>query len=602
MCGIFGYIGRRPALPVVLDGLQRLEYRGYDSAGVVLLEKAGLFMDKAAGKIASLRGRLNGRSSTASIGIGHTRWATHGPPTAENAHPHLSCDRKVAIVHNGIIENYAEIRRGLEAKGHAFSSQTDTEVLAHLIEDEPGPDPLRRLGAAVRKVHGSFAVVAMFADHPDRLLCARRQSPLIVGLNGGEHFIASDVPAILPHTGRFLPVEDGQIVDVRARGVKVFDFDLSPKRRRTTRVELQSVDAAQKHGFPHFMLKEIHEQPDAVARELLGRAGGFDEMRLKASRLKGVRRILLSACGTAWHASLYAKYVLEETAKVPADVWVSSELRYSPPPMDRSTLLIAVSQSGETADTLQAVRLARERGALTVGVTNSPASTLAREAGAAIYNRAGIEVGVAATKTYVAQLTALHLFALHLARARGALASAAAADRFQELLDLPDQLKRALEIDVLPTARRLKTGFDLMYIGRRHNVPTALEGALKMKEISYLHAEGYAAGEMKHGPLALVDERMAVVAIAPRGAAFDKIASNVEEIRARNGRVLCVVTKGESQMSRISDAAFEIPAVPEAVSPILAVVPLQLLAYHIAAELGRDVDQPRNLAKSVTVE
>lgn len=601
MCGIFGYVGPRPALPVVLDGLQRLEYRGYDSAGVVLLEPDGFFLDKAAGKIASLRDRLNGRSSSASIGIGHTRWATHGPPTAENAHPHLSCDRRVAIVHNGIIENYAEIRRELQAKGHAFTSQTDTEVLAHLIEEESGADPLRRLGAAVRRVHGSFAVVAMFADHPDRLLAARRDSPLIVGLNRREHFISSDVPAILPHTGQFVPVEDGQIVDVRARKVRVFDFDLAPRRKRTARVD-QPVDVAQKHGFPHFMLKEIHEQPEVVARELQGRAKGFEELRIRPSRLRGIRRILLSACGTAWHAALYGKYVLEETAKIPSDVWMSSELRYSPPPIDRSTLLIAVSQSGETADTLQAVRLARERGALTVGVTNSPASTLARESGTAIYNRAGIEVGVAATKTYLAQLVALHLFALHLARARATLGAAAVDERHRRLLELPDHIRRVLGLEILPAARRFKDGFDLMYIGRRHNVPTALEGALKMKEISYLHAEGYAAGEMKHGPLALVDSRMAVVAIAPRGAAYEKIASNVEEIRARKGRVLSVVTKGDSLMPRISDASFEIPDVPEALSPILAVVPLQLLAYHIAAELGRDVDQPRNLAKSVTVE
>lgn len=601
MCGIFGYVGRRPALPVVLDGLQRLEYRGYDSAGVVLLEPDGLFVDKAAGKVASLRNRLNGRSSAAVIGIGHTRWATHGPPTAENAHPHLSCDGRIAIVHNGIIENYAEIRAELRAKGHEFTSETDTEVLAHLIEDEHGPDPLRRFGAAIRRVRGSFAVVAMFADYPDRLLAARRDSPLIVGLHGREHFVASDVPAILPYTGRFLPVEDAQIVDVRARAVQAYDFDLSPKRARPTRVD-QPIDVAQKHGFPHYMLKEIHEQPEVVARELQGRAERFDEMRVKPSRLKGVRRVLLSACGTAWHAALYAKYVLEETAKIPADVWLSSELRYSPPPIDRSTLLIAVSQSGETADTLQAVRLARERGALAVGLTNSPASTLAREASAVLYNRAGIEVGVAATKTYLAQLVALHLFALHLARVRGALGAAAVSDRYRELLGLPDHVRRVLELDILPAARRFKEGFDLMYIGRRHNFPTALEGALKMKEISYLHAEGYAAGEMKHGPLALVDGRMAVVAIAPQGAAYEKIASNIEEIRARKGRVLCVVTKGDGSLPPISDASFEIPQVPEALSPILAVLPLQLLAYHIAAELGRDVDQPRNLAKSVTVE
>lgn len=603
MCGIFGYVGRRKALPIILDGLERLEYRGYDSAGVVLLESRGLFVSKCAGKLEALRKKLARRTTDSSVGMGHTRWATHGPPTVANAHPQFSCNREVAIVHNGIIENYRELRDELQFRAHRFTSETDTEVLAHLIEERPDGDPLAAVAAALRRVRGSFAIVAMFRDHPDRIIAARTDSPLVVGLNGGENFVASDIAALLPYTDRFVTVEDGEIVDLRPNRVRSFDLSLTPRRHRSRRMKM-TYDEAQKHGFPHYMLKEIVEQPQVIERELQGRDRGFDELKVGATRLRRIRRVILSACGTAAHAALYGKYLLEEITGLPTDVWVSSELRYSPPPMDSGTLLMAISQSGETADTLQAVRLARERGVLTIGMTNTPASTLAREAAGVIYNRAGIEVGVAATKTYLSQLVSLHLFTLRLAVLRGSIGRAFERRRFAELRDLPEHVQSLLaqSPQIRETARRYRRGHDFMYVGRRYNYPTALEGALKMKEISYLHAEGYAAGEMKHGPLALVDPRMVTVAIAPLGSTYDKIVSNIEEIRARNGRIISVVSREDRKIVRLSDAHFVMPATSEALTPIPAVVPLQLLAYHTAAALGRDVDKPRNLAKSVTVE
>lgn len=597
MCGIFGYIGTRPALPILIGGLERLEYRGYDSAGVVILESNGFFFEKCAGKIAALRDRVTRRPSPGGVlGIGHTRWATHGEPTADNAHPHFSCDHRIALVHNGIVENHAALREELQARGHTFRSQTDTEVIVHLIEEaHRGKDPAAAVSQALRRVRGSYALGIVFADHPDLLIGARYFSPLIVGVNHTEHFIASDIPAILPHTNDFRLVEDGQIVALRRDRVDVFSFDLKPQQVRTHRVTHDLVQA-QKHGFPHFMLKEIHEAPEVVRREFAGRLEGrFDELALTDRQLASAKRIVIAACGTAWHAGLYAKYVLEEFAGLPVDCWLASELRYSPPPMDRNTLFLAVSQSGETADTLQALRMARERRARTIAVTNTPASSLAREADGVIYNRAGIEIGVAATKTYLAQVTSLLILAAKLSGQRRLLkALPPIPDQIQEILKDPSSIRQC--------ADRFKERFDFMYIGRRYNVATAYEGALKMKEISYRHAEGYAAGEMKHGPLALVDPNLVTVAIAPKSDIYEKLLSNVEEIRARKGRIVAVVTRGDSEISEKADFTFEIAETPEVLSPLPAVVPLQLLAYYTATLLGRDVDKPRNLAKSVTVE
>lgn len=597
MCGIFGYIGTRPALPILIGGLERLEYRGYDSAGVVILEDNGFFFEKCAGKIAALRDRVTTRPKPGgALGIGHTRWATHGEPTSVNAHPHFSCDHRIALVHNGIIENHAELREELESRGHAFKSETDTEAVVHLIEEAyPGKDPVAAVSRALKRVKGSYALGIVFADHPELLIGARYFSPLIVGVNHTEHFIASDIPAILPHTNEFRLLEDGQIVALRRNSVQVFSFDLKPQQPRAHKVTQDFVEA-QKHGFAHFMLKEIHEAPEVVRREFSGRLEGrFDELTLTDKQLASAKRIVMAACGTAWHAGLYARYALQELAGIPADCWLASELRYSPPPMDKHTLFIGISQSGETADTLQALRMAKEKNARTIAVTNTPASSLARESDGVIYNRAGIEIGVAATKTYLAQVTSLLLLAARLGGNRTPLKPLQRIpDQIQEILDDPSSIKQC--------ADRFKERFDFMYIGRRYNVATAYEGALKMKEISYRHAEGYAAGEMKHGPLALVDANLATVAIAPKSDIYDKLVSNVEEIRSRKGRIIAVVTRGDSGISKKADVTLEIAETPEILSPLPAVVPLQLLAYYTATLLGRDVDKPRNLAKSVTVE
>jgi glucosamine--fructose-6-phosphate aminotransferase (isomerizing) len=463
---------------------------------------------------------------------------------------------------------------------------------------------------ALKRVRGSFALVVLFADRHDVLIGARQSSPLIVGVGreNGERFVASDIPAILPYTNVFNLIDDGQIIELRRDQVNLYSFDLKPQSPRETVVR-QSADAAQKHGFEHFMLKEIHEQPQVIQREIAGRvdASGevvFDELSIPDAALATTGRILISACGTAWHAGMYAKYAIEELAGIPVDLGFSSEVRYSPPPLPPGSLVIAISQSGETADTLQAVRLGNGAGATTIGLTNTPPSSLAREARGVIYNRAGIEVGVAATKTYVAQLTSLLLLAVKLGRLTGKLPRDRAAALLEGARGLSSQIEEllALSSSIQLCARRFAQGHDFMYIGRRMNVATAFEGALKMKEISYLHAEGYAAGEMKHGPLALVDERLVTLAISPRGSTYDKMASNIQEIRARNGRIVSLVTRGDAQVSRMSDVVFEMPPAEEILSPIPSIVPLQLLAYHTATALGRDVDKPRNLAKSVTVE
>ncbi|MBI4563307.1 MAG: glutamine--fructose-6-phosphate transaminase (isomerizing) [Planctomycetes bacterium] len=598
MCGIIGYIGRPPALPVLVGGLQRLEYRGYDSAGVATLGPGGVFHRKCAGAIASLAEHLNGRieADRSGSGIGHTRWATHGEPTAVNAHPHFSCDGKVAIVHNGIVENHATLRDALTARGHTFASETDTEVLAHLLEEAySGGDPLRAVGRALREVHGSYALAILFSDHPDFLVAARRFSPLVVGLHPEGNLVASDIPALLPITRDIRLVDDGQMVALRRERVDAYTFDLEPCRLKTQRVAGGWADT-QQQGFPHFMLKEIHEQPDVVRRELMGRWNGdSEELRMAERALRNARRAVIVGCGTAWHAGLYAKYLLESLLGLPADCCLSSELRYAPPPLDERTLVLAISQSGETADTLQALRLARERGAATLAITNTPASSLAREAQGAWINRAGVEVGVAATKTYVAQLSALALMIRRVANRN---------DLIEPLTRIPDQIQEILRQDeaIRKIAERFLDGYDFMYIARRFNVPTAFEGALKLKEISYLHAEGYAAGEMKHGPLALVDEGLAAVAVAPRDDVYDKILSNVEEIRCRKGAIIAVVTRGDRKLVRRADASIEVEATEDVLSPLLTIIPLQLLAYHMATILGRNVDKPRNLAKSVTVE
>jgi len=602
MCGIVGYVGGREAVGILLGGLKRLEYRGYDSAGVVVVNGHGLRVARSPGKIAALEAVVRVRSKTlaGTTGLGHTRWATHGGVTEANAHPHRSCDGRIAVVHNGIVENCAELRR--ELTRHRFTSQTDSETVAHLVEHfyrKLGGHPLRSLTLALARIRGSFALGVLFADYPDLLLAARVNCPLVLGVGRGENYLASDVSALLPHTRRIVPLEEGEVAKVDREGVTLFDREF--RRRRPAPLEVTWKDeAARKSGFAHFMLKEIHEQPQAVAAELQGREGGLDGVRLP----RGVERAIFTACGTAWHAALAGKMALEELAGLPAEAAVASELRYGDTPLDRRTLLVAVSQSGETADTLAAVRRARAHGAPVVAVTNGRGSALAREADQLLLMRSGLEIGVAATKTYTSQLMCLTLLAVHLGRARGALSRARVQGLLREARRLPEQLERVLEkgSGVRKWARKYARGYDFMYIGRRYNLATALEGALKMKEISYLHAEGYGAGEMKHGPLALVDERMVCVAVAPAGRVTEKVVSNVQEIRARRGRVLAVATEGDARVASVADHVMEIPACAEVFSPVLSVVPLQLLAYHAAVSLGRDVDRPRNPAKSVTVE
>ena len=601
MCGIVGYVGGREALPVLLDGLRRLEYRGYDSSGVVVLNGGGLKVERAPGKLGALEQRLKSRPIAGTSGLGHTRWATHGGVTEQNAHPHRSCDGTIAVVHNGIVENYDEIRR--ELKGHAFTSDTDTEVVAHLVEHfyrkQGGQHPLRALTHALEKIRGSFALGVIFADHPDLLLAARVNCPLVLGLGEGENFLASDVAALLPHTRRVVPLEEGEVAKIDPAGVSIFDRRYNRVRRRPLRVDWRQ-DRALKGGHAHFMLKEIYEQPQTIAAEAAGRERALDDVRLP----ERIDRVIVAACGSAWHAGLVARTAIEELARLPVDAGLASELRYGDTPFGRRTLVVAVSQSGETADTLAAVRMAREAGSRTLAVTNAKGSTLAREADEVLFMRAGLEVGVAATKTYTSQLMSVLLLAMHLGLRRGTLPR----DRFRALFKgvrrLPGQAERILEgaAGIEKCARKSGPGTDFMYIGRRYNLATAYEGALKMKEISYLHAEGYGAGEMKHGPLALVDPDMTCVAVAPAGRTAEKMVSNIQELRARGGRVVSVATEGDRLVRSVSDEVFEIPRCEEMFSPVLAVIPLQLLAYHAAVALGRDVDRPRNLAKSVTVE
>jgi glucosamine--fructose-6-phosphate aminotransferase (isomerizing) len=609
MCGIIGYVGPRAAAPLLLDGLRRLEYRGYDSAGMVTLDGGDLHGAKAPGKLDILAGLLARRPLPGTVGLGHTRWATHGAPTEANAHPHFSCDRRIALVHNGIIENADRLRERLRRAGHAFRSQTDTEVLVHLVEDAAGGNPVEAVRRAVAQVEGSYAVGVVFRDHPGLLVAARHGSPLVLGMADGASLMASDIPPLLAHTRRVLPLRDGEVASLRQEGIAVRDAAGRPVRRPATVVGW-SAAAAEKGGFPHFMIKEIHEQPRALAQLLADRIeAGRGEVRwgeLEPLRalLPRVDRVLLTACGTASHAAIVGKYALEDLARLPAEVVLASELRYGRPVIDRRTLVVAVSQSGETADTLAAVGLAREAGAPVLAVTNGVGSSITRATRHVLSLRAGPEIGVAATKTYTAQVAALLWFALGAGRRRGTLGRARGERLARALSALPRAAETALDADraVRACARRFAGSTSFMFIGRRYNLATACEGALKLKEISYVHAEGYGGGEMKHGPLALVAPGYPTVAVALRGPVHDKMLSNIQEIRARRGEIIAVGAAGDRRLRDLADAFLPIPDVTEEVSPVVAILPLQLLAYHVAVRLGRDVDQPRNLAKSVTVE
>ena len=600
MCGIVGYVGRGRALPVLLDGLRRLEYRGYDSAGVVVAGGNVLSSFKTVGKVSDLERRINGTPLEGSAGLGHTRWATHGGVTSANAHPHFSCDGRIAVVHNGIIENHAELRR--ELGDHRFVSSTDTEVIPHVIEEacaEVGGDPLRAVHRALGRLRGSFALGVIFADHPSLLIAARVNCPLVLGLGDDEVFMASDIPALLGHSRTVLPLEEHEIAQVSPDGVRVYDRDLQPRSREPLQITW-SQEATPRGSHAHYMEKEIYEQSRIFPLEVEHGLAALDDLKVPA----GIDRVLLAACGTSWHAALVGKSAIEEHARLPAEAALASEFRYGFTPVDARTLVIAVSQSGETADTLAALRRAKAAGAAVLAVTNSRGSTLAREADQALYMNSGPEIGVAATKTYTSQVLQLILIALALGRRRGTLPSDAWEALTSEARTLGARAAEGLArtADLARFARENARDRTYMFIGRGYNLPTALEGALKMKEISYIHAEGYGAGEMKHGPLALVDDRMICVAIAPRGRVLDKMLSNIQEIRARGGSILSVTTEGSVEAEGLSEHVVRIPPCSEIFTPVLAVLPLQLLAYHTAVELGLDVDRPRNLAKSVTVE
>jgi glucosamine--fructose-6-phosphate aminotransferase (isomerizing) len=609
VCGIVGYVGPRDAAPILLDGLRRLEYRGYDSAGIALLTDAGdVFVEKKAGKLSNLTEQLNGGAPAGHPGIAHTRWATHGRPNDVNAHPHTDCTGKLALIHNGIIENYRELKDRLLAEGHRFTSETDTEVLAHLIESRYTGDLVEAVRLALNEVRGAYAIGVMHLDHPDRILGARMNVPLIVGLGDGEGFLASDVPAILEHTKNVVILNEGDIADVSADGVQIQQLDGGQVERDVTRIKW-NIEAAEKGGFPHFTLKEIYEQPHAIQEALRGRVDpdgkvSLPELDAITDRLLAADRVYVVGCGTARIAADVGAYLIQEWAGLPATSQIGSEMRYSPPPIDERTLVISVSQSGETADTLAPTKLADERGATVVVVTNVVGSALTRDADAVCYLQAGPEVAVASTKAFVTQVLVLQLIALRLAELRGQLSPKRVSAYGKAMRELPrlaaDTLKLGPQIKKL--ALRWSRVRNVMYIGRALGFPVAMEGALKLKELSYVHAEGYAAGELKHGPIALLDRDTPLVAVATAGATYEKVISNVAEVRAREAPVVAVATDGDEEITRYAQDVLYVPETLEQLTPVVAVLPLQLLAYEVAVARGTDVDQPRNLAKSVTVE
>ncbi len=612
MCGIFGYIGTKEALPFLLEGLKKLEYRGYDSAGVATIDANHVFTVKCAGKIADLERELQKRPIGGTIGIGHTRWATHGRPSDENSHPHSDCSGEVIVVHNGIIENYLQLRRKLSDEGHHFASTTDTEVLAHLIENalkKRGASLEDAVKAALTQVEGSYAIAVLYQKQPNKIVAARRGSPLVIGVLEGETFISSDIPALLKYTSQIIYLNDFEIATLTTNDVKIQSLKgLEVKKE----VHLISWDpeSAEKGGYAHFMLKEIHEQPKAIRDTIAGRVKiessyiHFDELNFTEEEAKKINRIVFTACGTSWHAGLVGEYLVEQFVKIPSEVEYAAEFRYRHPIVDENTLVIAISQSGETADTLGAIWEAKAQGAKVISICNVVGSSIARESHGVMYTYAGPEIGVASTKAFSTQLTMIYLFALYLAKKRGAMPLNEVQKMISDLIEIPDKIERILlqEKTIEKVASKFYKASNALFLGRGKGFPVALEGALKLKEISYIHAEGYPAAEMKHGPIALIDKNMPVVVLALAGRRYDKILGNIEEVKARGGIVIAVTSEGDDIISEKADEIIAIPPTTEALSSILAVIPLQLLAYYIAVKRGCHVDQPRNLAKSVTVE
>ncbi len=624
MCGIVGYVGKKQVVPLILDGLRRLEYRGYDSAGIAVGGNGdGLQIRRAEGKLRNLENVIRLRPMHGTYGIGHTRWATHGCPTEENAHPHRDCTGRIVVVHNGIIENYLSLKKNLIAAGHRFQTETDTEVISHLIEkhlyhQRNGHQP--SLEEAVRRtiqeIRGVFAMAAISADEPEKIVAARNGPPAVIGLGDHEYFIASDLPAILNHTRNLFFLHDGDLAVITPERVLVTDFESRPVVRPVQHVTWDPI-MAEKGGFRHFMLKEIHEQPRAVRDTFLGRISAetgqtiLEQMDIQDGDFRSVRKINIAACGTSWHAALAGKFMIERLARVPVEVDYASEYRYRDPIISPQDLAVLITQSGETADTIAAQRESKQKGAKTLAICNVVGAMIAREASGTIYTHAGPEIGVASTKAFTAQLTALFVFAVHLGQVRGTISQDCAKQLLAELTTIPNKLESVLSADeeYEALARRYYRAQDFLFLGRGIHYPIALEGALKLKEISYIHAEGYPAGEMKHGPNALIDELLPVVILATRDTRdadsvqrYEKTVSNLKEVKARSGKVIAVATEGDEEIRESADHVLYVPEAPELLSPLLEIVPLQLLAYHIAVLRGCDVDQPRNLAKSVTVE
>ena len=611
MCGIVGYIGFRDAYPIIIKGLHRLEYRGYDSAGISLFNN-GLNIFKKAGKVSDLENFVKDADLSGTVGMGHTRWATHGAPSDRNSHPHSSGNLKLTIIHNGIIENYGVIKETLLHKGHVFKSDTDTEVLVHLVEDiqeETGLGLREAVRVALTKVIGAYAIVIMSADEPDLLIAARKGSPMVIGVGKGEYFIASDATPIVEYTKNVIYLNDNEVAYVQREGLLVKNIDNTVQTPYIQELDLK-LEMLEKGGYDHFMLKEIYEQPRSIRDCMRGRIypqqgkvqlGGIKEY---AEKLKNIDRIIIVACGTSWHAGLVGEYLIEEYARVSVEVEYASEFRYRNPIITEKDLVIAISQSGETADTMAAIELAKEKGATIFGVCNVVGASIPRTTHAGVYTHAGPEIGVASTKAFTAQVTVLTLIAFYIAQQRGAITQSKLIEHLTELNTIPELVELALKSNehVKEIAEKFKDSTNCLFLGRGSSFPVALEGALKLKEISYIHAEGYPAAEMKHGPIALIDENMPVIFIATKDSSYEKVISNIQEVRARKGHVIAIVTEGDTEVKAMADFVIEIPQVDHAFVPLLATIPLQLLAYHIAVLRGCNVDQPRNLAKSVTVE
>ena len=609
MCGIVGYLGKKKAVPILIDNLKRLEYRGYDSAGVAIVRDSSLVVEKSVGKLSKLEMIVIPKDYRATIGIGHTRWATHGKPSDVNAHPHTDCKGEIALVHNGIIENYLELKEELIKRGHKFLSETDTEVIVHLVEEYYEGDLLEAVRSAIKRLEGSYAIAVISSREPERIVVARKDSPLILGIGDGEYFVASDIPAVLNYTRNIWILENGELGEITPAGCKVYDLE-GKEKRKDTMVVSWDISMAEKGGYPHFMIKEIHEQPNALRETFRGRVGSdglvkLDFKNVTMDELKSLKKIYFVACGTAYHAGLVGKYLIERFVRIPVEADIASEFRYRDPIFEKDSLMIVISQSGETADTLAALRMAKENGVKVVAICNVVGSSIARESDDVLYTYAGPEIAVASTKAYTSQLMVIYLLMLLLAQIKGTLSVEKIKEFVEDLRRIPDVASKVLE-DLEPAiidfSKRYYKAHDVFFIGRGLDYALSLEGALKLKEISYIHAEAYAAGELKHGPLSLLEEGVPVICLATQEYLLDKMISNIKEVKAREATAIGFGIEGTEELKDVCDEVFYIPKVNDIYASVITVIPLQLIAYYMAKERGCDIDQPRNLAKSVTVE